>query len=197
MLHLDQDTSSVILDFLNFEDMFNIHEATKNNLNSGNLYIHKYFHKNFGKSIEEVLMCRSCKREPISYLTKCLINDYLSEYNKKDNNLYPVFNSICKQCLIIKYGEWFKNNNCIKIHDSAEDYDNIIFYSYSLKRLTKYNSSKKCTQCRNDILSIDNLIGVLEYENEHKYQDTYHLECFIDKFFILESILSMSKWYNF
>lgn len=80
-----------------------------------------------------------------------------------------------------------KNRICL-----GDEYGNYIYDIYRIflvtkwTRYTKYDSSRYCDVCKEKVNGTERLLGVLINEDQFKYTDTYHVECFFNKFSITE-----------
>lgn len=106
-----------------------------------------------------------------------------------ENWIIPIHTKYCLSCYANILYNWFSNNNRICI---SSDYQDPLLYAYKFKNFTKYWQSHKCHYCKITVDGTEKLVGCLEYEEIFKYQNTYHVECFVREFIIFYPIINKS-----
>jgi hypothetical protein len=184
MNSLDVDTFSVVLSFLTIEDILSISFLSK----KYNSYIQKFL-----DFINDNLICKSCYSNYISFVTGYTFITYIEKDAHGDQFLPPILTFKCIDCLGKEYFYYLKNNSIeytYKINNSDSEYENLLIYEFT--NFTKYSSSHYCCFCEELVSKNNKLVAVLENERQFKYQDTYHLYCFMKKFIATKSSLDCS-----
>lgn len=190
MNSLDADTLSLVLNYLTVRDIFTLSDELRNET-----FTKKYLNSELITKIT----CKICKKNYTSFVKGHTFLNYIPD-NPGDNNILPpTIPPMCISCIETYYYNWLKNSE-IRLIYYDNDYDwlsldecseGIIIYE--LQNFTKYKKSKYCLVCDKEVSLEEKLVGLVDDASLfYKYQETYHVSCYISRFVITECVLDLS-----
>lgn len=188
---LCSDLHSIIFDYFVLENISCLWSTSGQMSNAVDKYILKYNSSYY--SFAKFASCAACGKYKNIYLLQWQIDEEIEHENSLEYDNCSELNAsrMCFECIINSLWDWFQDNS-ISIYNSEDPDPERGYHAYKLCQFTKYESSYVCQGCLNKVNPSEKLIGVLLNEDHHKYQDTYHVNCFIEAFADVIDIYSMS-----